>query len=206
MTFKDYDGSVIATVKVEEGKSAVKPDDPIREGYIFIGWDKDFSNVTSDLTVTALYEAIPDFTPQNLKAVVEPLGDDDIRITLSWDKVDGAASYELQLVLGEQELYAGNTFGQNVIALKLSDIQKFGPITPGTYTLDWAVRSTDQSAKPISDWAAGEAFTITIQGGGEGLNDLNGESAPAARKVVINGRFYILTGDEVFDFNGRKVQ
>ena len=183
-------------------------------GYRFDQWGDGITDnprtvtVTTDIEVVALFveDEQPDYTPKNLKAVVEPLGDDDIRITLSWDKVDGAASYELQLVLGEQELYAGNTFGQNVIALKLSDIQKFGPITPGTYTLDWAVRSTDQSAKPISDWAAGEAFTITIQGGGEGLNDLNGESAPAARKVVINGRFYILTGDEVFDFNGRKVQ
>jgi len=41
---------------------------------------------------------------------------------------------------------------------------------------------------------------------GEGLNDLNGQEAPAARKVLINGRFYILTAEEVYDFNGRKVQ
>jgi Tfp pilus assembly protein PilX len=40
----------------------------------------------------------------------------------------------------------------------------------------------------------------------EGLNDLNGQETPAARKAVINGRFYILTADEVFDFNGHKVQ
>ena len=99
VTFVDWDGSIIATVKVEDGKSAVKPDDPIREGYTFIGWDKEFDNVTSDLTVTALYEEIivVDYTPTNLSVVVEALGDDDQQITLSWNAVDGAASYDLRL-------------------------------------------------------------------------------------------------------------
>jgi uncharacterized repeat protein (TIGR02543 family) len=56
--FYDHDGSVIKTENVEYGKDASAPSDPVRVGYKFIGWDKDYTNVTSDLTVTALYEVL----------------------------------------------------------------------------------------------------------------------------------------------------
>jgi uncharacterized repeat protein (TIGR02543 family) len=55
VTFVDWDGTVLKTETVEEGKGATAPDDPTREGYTFTGWDKDFDHVTSDLTVTAQY-------------------------------------------------------------------------------------------------------------------------------------------------------
>ncbi len=56
VTFLDWDGSVIASQKVEYGTAApVPPIEPTREGYTFTGWDKDFSNITGDLTVTAQY-------------------------------------------------------------------------------------------------------------------------------------------------------
>ena len=56
VTFKDWDGTVLKTEQVEQGTSATAPSNPTREGYNFTGWDVDFSNVTSDLTVTAQYE------------------------------------------------------------------------------------------------------------------------------------------------------
>ena len=55
VTFKDWDGTVLKTEKVEEGQSATAPANPTRDGYTFTGWDKDFSNVQSNLTVTAQY-------------------------------------------------------------------------------------------------------------------------------------------------------
>jgi hypothetical protein len=59
VTFKDWDGTVLKTETVASGKSATAPAAPSREGYTFIGWDKSFDSVTSDLIVTALYEEIP---------------------------------------------------------------------------------------------------------------------------------------------------
>ena len=55
VTFKDYDGTVLKEETVTEGGSATAPADPVREGYTFTGWDKDFTNVTANLTVTAQY-------------------------------------------------------------------------------------------------------------------------------------------------------
>ncbi|MBQ1977846.1 MAG: InlB B-repeat-containing protein, partial [Ruminococcus sp.] len=55
VTFVDTDGTVISQVYAAKGKSAKSPLAPVKNGYIFTGWDKSFSNVTSDMTVTAQY-------------------------------------------------------------------------------------------------------------------------------------------------------
>ena len=54
--FVDYDGTVLSTQTVNDGSAATAPENPTREVYTFIGWDNDFSKITSDLTVTAIYE------------------------------------------------------------------------------------------------------------------------------------------------------
>ena len=57
VTFVDYDGTVLSAQSVAHGSAAIEPTAPEHEGYAFIGWDKDFSNVTEDMTVTAQYSA-----------------------------------------------------------------------------------------------------------------------------------------------------
>ena len=57
VTFVAVDGvTVIETQEVFDGESAVSPDPPTIEGFIFVCWDADFSTVTTDLTVRACYE------------------------------------------------------------------------------------------------------------------------------------------------------
>ncbi len=55
VTFIDYDGTPLKTEAVEYGKDATAPQVQNRTGFIFTGWDKAFTNVTENLTVTALY-------------------------------------------------------------------------------------------------------------------------------------------------------
>ncbi len=65
VTFKDYDESILATIRVVSGETATYPNaNPEREGYNFIGWVTtlggttiaDLSNVVSNMVVYAGYE------------------------------------------------------------------------------------------------------------------------------------------------------
>ncbi|MCL1874887.1 MAG: InlB B-repeat-containing protein [Synergistaceae bacterium] len=57
VSFMDWNGTVLKEQIVEKGKAATAPVDPVREGFTFTGWDEDFSNITDDLFVGALYES-----------------------------------------------------------------------------------------------------------------------------------------------------
>jgi hypothetical protein len=60
VTFKDIDGTVLSTQTVFSGKDAIAP--TMSDKYIdkifydFQGWDKSYTNVTSDLVITAVYK------------------------------------------------------------------------------------------------------------------------------------------------------
>ena len=64
VAFNSNSGSTISEQNIEEGMSATKPQDPIRDGYIFIEWllngeSYDFNNVIDeDITLTAKWEEI----------------------------------------------------------------------------------------------------------------------------------------------------
>lgn len=56
VTFVDgYSKETLATVSVNAGEAAEAPAVSDHKGYYFLGWDKDFSVVTEDMTVTALF-------------------------------------------------------------------------------------------------------------------------------------------------------
>ena len=56
--FVDHDGTELGRDIVEYGENATPPADPEREGYTFVGWTPSYTNITGDLTVTAMYEPI----------------------------------------------------------------------------------------------------------------------------------------------------
>ena len=62
VNFVDYDGRLLHTEEVQRGSDATAPADPSRANYTFAGWDKDFTNITGPLTVTAKYEAVVTLT------------------------------------------------------------------------------------------------------------------------------------------------
>lgn len=96
VTFVDGQGKTLKTEKVESGKAATAPADPKRDGYTFTGWDKDFSKVTADMTVTAQWKknAAPEPTVRGIfMAKITAKGKSSL--ILSWNKIDGAEGYDI---------------------------------------------------------------------------------------------------------------
>jgi len=70
-----FDNDPIITIKtdiVKPGDNATAPTNPTRPGYIFIGWDKDFENITAPMTVYAQWVR---------EVTVNDVFDDDDEIT-----------------------------------------------------------------------------------------------------------------------------
>lgn len=55
VTFMDGK-TVLKTEKVQHGSAATAPEVPKKDSKTFVGWDKKFDNVTSDLTINAVYD------------------------------------------------------------------------------------------------------------------------------------------------------
>ena len=58
VTFLDAEGNTLKVEEVVKNQSATAPEAPTKEGFEFKGWDVDFNNVTSNLTVRPIYEEI----------------------------------------------------------------------------------------------------------------------------------------------------
>ncbi|MBP5570607.1 MAG: M6 family metalloprotease domain-containing protein [Prevotella sp.] len=84
VTFVDFSGAPIKTQDVEEGTDATAPEPPVLEGYTFVDWDKDFTMVTKDLTVMAIYSQ------------------DEVTYTVTFLDADGNEIYVEEVNDGEQ--------------------------------------------------------------------------------------------------------
>ncbi|MCL1797767.1 MAG: InlB B-repeat-containing protein [Eggerthellaceae bacterium] len=86
VTFLDWDASVIAAVQVPHGADATPPADPTRDGWVFDGWNGDYTNVTEDRTIFATFvrELEP---PKTAKYTVTYYGDRAIGSALATEVV-----------------------------------------------------------------------------------------------------------------------
>lgn len=62
VTFIDYYGNVLSVQEVYRGKSAKAPAAPAVTDKVFAGWNVDFTNVQSNLTVKAVYDNAAEYT------------------------------------------------------------------------------------------------------------------------------------------------
>lgn len=58
--FRDKTGEILQTHSVSKDSAAMSPADPVLPGYRFLHWDKDFSAVSADMFVNAVYERVAD--------------------------------------------------------------------------------------------------------------------------------------------------
>ncbi len=62
ITFVGKDGEVLSEQEIMRGRDAIAPEVPQYARFRFVGWDKAFTGVSSDLTVTATYVQVPKYT------------------------------------------------------------------------------------------------------------------------------------------------
>ena len=56
--YKDYDGTILGKEYIASGSNATPPTNLSRVGYEFIGWDKEYTNIQSDLELKTIYKPL----------------------------------------------------------------------------------------------------------------------------------------------------
>ncbi len=140
VTFKDHDGTVLSTQSVAYGASAPAPQNPTRKGYEFTGWDKDFSNITGNLTVTAQYRDVQmyllgDFNAWASSTPMTEKSGNIVTISVTLD----AGTYGFKLMKGDTGIWYGNAGTIEDTTLATSDI--------GWEMFDWEGSNCTLAAK-----------------------------------------------------------
>lgn len=185
VTFVGMNGAVIGYDYVYEGQAATAPEAPEVEGYTFVGWDKDFSNVTSDMTVTAQYEMTVKM--YSLKLEVEGGG------KLYFGRYN--AFGELQEVEATESEYTFQEGTQFILIAKADEGWAFVKWSDG-------VTKERRNITVASDLTLKAVFTDDP----DGIHSPKGTaSSEESVKIVRNGKIYILRGDKIFTVDGREV-
>lgn len=103
VTFADYDGTALSVQNVFSGEDAVPPADPVREGYVFIGWDGSYTNVTSDRTLVAQYQKNTSPTIVVNSVTANP-GDTGVQVSLRVLNNPGILGMTLTLTYNDEDL------------------------------------------------------------------------------------------------------
>ncbi len=165
VTFVDYDGKVLKTETVESGKAATAPADPSRAGYIFIGWDTKFDNVTSDLVVTATYKADSKPTIYVKDVTVAP-GQTSVNVELCVRNNPGVAGATVKVSYDGNLTLKSASNGEAFSALQYSAPGKF--VSPCNFTWDSETGETQTDGTILnltfdipSNAASGDVFEIS---------------------------------------------
>ena len=203
VTFVDYDGTVLSAQSVAHGSAAIEPTAPEREGYAFIGWDKDFSNVTEDMTVTAQYSA-------NSYSITYKINGEEYT----------AQTYEFGAVVSAPEYTVpeGHTFSGWDIpeTMPAENLVLDAALTVNSYTITYTINGVEYTAQTYEFGAAVSAPEYTVPEGHTFSGWDIPETMPAENLVLdaaltvneytvtynINGEIYAIQvyayGEEVF--------
>ena len=156
VTFVNADGTVLKTEIVVSGADATAPADPTYNDLEFVKWDTDFSAVTSDLTVKALYFGINE--TYNLKMDFNYAGK-------SFEK-DGVGEVRLNRVVDgdTMSVYSGSYQAITIRFLGIDTPESTGTIDP------WGKASSAYAKEVLY-----AAHSIVLEAEGEERMDSNGK-------------------------------
>lgn len=128
VTFVDVGGNVLASQKVAYGEAAEEPTDiEIPSGYTFVGWDRDFSNITGDTKVWAVLS----WDNEDLPVVID---------ALQAVREDEGTGYTVTTTIRNYD--KARTNGRLVVALKTDDGKFLTMTESAAFTLDKAETKT----------------------------------------------------------------
>ena len=221
VTFVDWDGTVLSSIKVTSGDAATAPADPAREGYTFIGWDKDFSVVTDHMTITAQYQInryrvrFFDFDDTLLHtdsveyqaAAVAPADPYRTGYTFTgWDKAFDSITADLD-VYAQYEM--GEDYDMTIVFTNSEDSDSeiysqsltikipAAPLIEGFTFLKWRIVESDLT-DVITIQAIYEADTPTSA-------EVYTNPANPAQKLLRNGQVYILQDGKTYSVMGQEM-
>lgn len=199
----DIDGRT-ETQTVKEGDNAVFPANPVKEGFEFVGWDGQGTNITSDVTIKALFEAVKDCTVtliigNQTRTVTVPYGGDvqlpnDIildGVTISgWDRdlTNITEDCTITAVFDRADCIVTFNIDGRIFTQKVA----YGgtaepPFTPetnykGEYFTGWS-RALDNITSDVTIDAlySSEAYTVTIVIG----NNVTTQTVPKGGDAVL---------------------
>ena len=153
VTFKDWDGTVIEEVEVAKGADAVAPTSPKRDNYVFDGWDRDITNVTSNIVTTAIYvEKVLDTRyADSLKLETSPTGKEFIK--------DGIGVVTLNRVVDGDTISVRTSGASEAITIRFLGINT--PESTGT------IEPWGKAASKYAKEVLYNAYSIVLEAEGE---------------------------------------
>lgn len=157
VTFVDYNGSVVKTVG--HGKTLTDiPEPSAKDGYAASWNAQSFENVTSDMTVTAVY------TPIVYRVIYETFGGsvsgDDTTFTIECGVALSNATRDFYIFDG---WYTDRTFTNKITEIgkgRFGDITVYAKWTPIVYTAHFYIDGGNNSLDNVND---GETYKFTVE-------------------------------------------
>jgi hypothetical protein len=187
VTFIDHDGTELKKELVKEGEAARAPAVPQRDGYVFVGWDKSFSNIAENTVVCATYQKLEGHTVMVNSTSIKK-GTKTVEVVISLLDNPGIASMKFDVqydkALTLKSVVFDSAFGAYVTAPEpyknpqsvslispLSDIHASGKMVTLTFEVSQDVQVSD-------------LLSISLQLDTENIFDSNFDSVEF---VPING-------------------
>lgn len=220
--FVDYDGTELSNQTVEYDGDAIAPVDPFHQGREFIGWDKAFTHVLSNLTVTAQYNVTKytvtfvDWNGAKLQETQAEYGESvnapaDPRrngyVFKGWDKTFDNITENTTVTAVYAKLYTVSFIDWDGTELKSESVEEGNaahePLVPMRAGYRFTGWDTD-FYNVLSDLIVQAQYAKETQGVENVQKD---EQTPKVRKVLINGYLYILRQDgAIFNASGVRVK
>ena len=219
--FMDYDGTELSNQSVEHGENAIAPVDPFHSGRQFTGWDKSFTHVVSNLTITAQYNVTKftvtfvNWNGTNLQETQVEYGEsvtapaDPIRngyVFKGWDKKFDYIIENTTITAVYTKLYTVSFIDWDGTELKSESVEEgqsaHEPNVPLRAGYNFEGWDTD------FDYVTSNLIVIAQYEKKEstGIEDIVVDT-PQTRKVIINGQLYILRNDgAIYNATGMRVK